>query len=151
MNEFEKIFDEYLSGQGMTATMQQRLISRAFFGSGNPITAQNLYEMVHQDAPDIGIATVWRTMRLLQRAGLAEEQYLKAEGVHYEKRTPRVHGRLICAKCGQPIEFETAQVLPQLRNIAQKNRFDTEEFDVSIFGICASCRKKSSRNRGNTN
>ncbi len=150
MNEFEKIFDEYLSGQGMTATMQQRLISRAFFSSGNPITAGNLYDMVHQDAPDIGIATVWRTMRLLQRAGLAEEQYLAADGVRYEKRTPRASGRLICAKCGRPIEFETAQVLPQLRTIAQKNRFDIEEFDVSIFGICASCRKNSHR-RGNTN
>lgn len=150
MNEFEKIFDEFLSGQGMTATIQQRLITRAFFNSGDPITAENIYDIVHQDAPNIGIATVWRTMRLLQRAGLAEEQYFAAEGVRYEKRTPRTHGRLICAKCGRPIEFETAQVLPQLRTIAQKNRFDIEGFDVSVFGVCAACRN-GSHNRGNVN
>jgi Fur family ferric uptake transcriptional regulator len=150
MSEFEKIFDEYLSGQGMTATMQQRLISRAFFSSGDSISAENLYDMVHQDAPNIGIATVWRTMRLLQHAGLAEEQYFAAEGVRYEKRRPRLNGRLICAKCGRPIEFETAQVMPQLRTIAQKNRFDIEGFDVSVFGVCAKCRN-GSHNRGNVN
>ena len=65
---------EYLSGQGLKSTRQRDDVLNAFVSAGRHLSAEELYLLVKKSNPGIGYATVYRTLKLLAEAGLADER-----------------------------------------------------------------------------
>ena len=136
---------EYLSGQGLKSTRQRDEILKVFVEAGKHLSAEELYERVKKNDARIGYATVYRTLKLLSSAGLAEERRFEDGFTRYEYRTEggRHHDHLICTRCDRIIEFENEQIEALQQVVARKNGFVVQSHKLELYGLCADCRKKT--------
>ena len=140
MSQAEKKFVEYLSRNGLRMTEQRRAIFEAFYQSDRHLSAEEIYDLVRDSRSGVGIATVWRNMKLMREAGIAEEHHFRDGRVRYEKKSPVDHGHMICTICGRPVEFGAEKIISDLRRIAGINSFEVADFKISIFGTCFLCQ-----------
>ena len=134
---------EYLSGQGLRSTSQRDQILQIFVDAGRHLSAEELYLLVKKNHPGIGYATVYRTLKLLSEAGLAEERHFEDGFTRYEYRsTDGHHDHLICTKCGAIIEFENERIEALQQDVARKNRFLVQSHRLERYGLCSECQGK---------
>jgi Fur family ferric uptake transcriptional regulator len=132
---------EYLSGQGLRSTTQRDQILQLFVDAGRHLSAEELYLLVKKNHPGIGYATVYRTLKLLAEAGLAEERRFEDGFTRYEYRsTDGHHDHLICTKCGAILEFENEQIEQLQHHVAKKNRFLVQSHRLELYGLCSECQ-----------
>ena len=125
----------------MPLTEPQRAVFLAFQTIEGHVSAEEIFDIVHRDGFNIGIAAVWRTLRLIQKAGLAEEHYFGKAGMRYERKTaPESHGHIVCQQCGRAKEFDLAEVLPLIVKVGGRYGFAIDGYELSIFGVCRKCR-----------
>jgi len=134
---------EYLVGQGLRSTSQRDSILKIFVEAGKHLSAEELYVRVKKSHPSIGYATVYRTLKLLAGAGLAEERHFEDGFNRYEYRaTDGHHDHLICLDCGKIIEFEDPTLEALQNGIAQRYRFRISHHLMELYGQCEECRQK---------
>lgn len=135
----------YLAGRGLKSTKQRDLILDAFLASGRHLSAEELYLIVKQSEPGIGAATVYRTLKLLAEAGLAQERRFEDGVARFEMISAQEHhDHLICTACGTIIEFENARIEALQQAVARKHRFLVQSHKLELYGICAVCRSRKS-------
>ncbi len=133
---------EYLTGQGLRSTSQRDAILRVFVNAGRHVSAEELYAQVRKVHPGIGYATVYRTLKLLAGAGIAEERRFEDGFTRYEyKATKEHHDHLICTKCGAILEFENERIESLQQDVARKNRFKVTSHKLELYGLCSECQK----------
>ena len=137
---------EYLAGQGLKSTSQRDTILKIFVEAGQHLSAEELYARVKKTNPGIGYATVYRTLKLLADAGMAEERHFEDGFTRYEfKATEGHHDHLICTKCGDIIEFENERIEFLQQDVAKKNGFLVQSHKLEIYGLCSVCQKKANK------
>jgi Fur family ferric uptake transcriptional regulator len=137
---------EYLTGQGLKSTRQRDEILSIFVSAGRHLSAEELYLLVKKSHPGIGYATVYRTLKLLASAGLAEERRFEDGYTRYEYRaTDSHHDHLICTKCGRIIEFENERIEQLQQDVARKNKFQVQSHKLELYGLCSGCQGKVRR------
>ena len=133
---------EFLRTKGFKMTPQRELIFRAFFEMGEHVTVEELYDRVREEDPTIGYSTVWRTLKLICKVGLAEEVNLGDGVTRYDRVTPSPHGHLFCVSCKKLVEFDAGGVVGLLDKVIDAHRFRATTYKVEIQGYCEACRKK---------
>jgi Fur family ferric uptake transcriptional regulator len=134
---------EYLSGQGLRSTTQRDHILQVFVDAGQHLSAEELYLRVKKTHPGIGYATVYRTLKLLAEAGLADERRFEDGFTRYEyKASNSHHDHLICTKCGAILEFENERIEALQQDVARKNHFLVQSHKLELYGLCGACRGK---------
>lgn len=134
---------EYLADQGLKSTSQRDTILQIFVDAGRHLSAEELYARVKKAHPGIGYATVYRTLKLLTEAGLAEERRFEDGFTRYEyKASDGHHDHLICTHCGQIIEFENERIEELQQDVARKNRFRVQSHKLELYGLCSDCQGK---------
>src|SRR5215470_10235178 len=98
--EEKEVFAAYLTKNRLKRSEQREVILDAFLRSDRHLSVDDLLQIVQRKRPDIGRTTVYRTLKLLQSAGLASELALdgRARFEHEYKR--RHHDHFICRSCG---------------------------------------------------
>ena len=145
MNRDEKIFRNFLETHGLRAGKKVRAILGAVREMTTHFRAEDILDSLDGHPARIGIATVWRTLRLMQKAGLVEEHYFGKAGLHYEKkRAPASHGHIVCENCGRTAEFDLAKFLPLLNETVKSQGFSFDGYELSLFGSCHKCSQKES-------
>lgn len=136
---------EYLAGKGLKSTTQRDKILKVFVEAGQHLSAEELFLRVKKLHPGIGYATVYRTLKLLAEAGLAQEQRFEDGFTRYEHaNTDTHHDHLICTRCGAIIEFENERIEQLQQDVARKNRFKVLTHKLELYGLCADCQGKKS-------
>ncbi len=134
---------EYMAVQGLRSTSQRDKILDVFVEAGQHLSAEELYARVKKVHPRIGYATVYRTLKLLAEAGLAQERRFEDGYTRYEHTNPNAHhDHLICTKCGAIIEFENERIEALQQDVARKNHFKVHNHKLELYGLCAGCQKK---------
>lgn len=144
MREFEYL-REKLKEKGYKLTPQRRSILDIILETeGNHLSAEEIYELVKNKCPDIGLATVYRTMQMFDEVGLVYKHNFDDGRSRYElnhHNEDHQHHHLLCVGCGKVIEVE-GDLLEQLEgNIEKKYNFKVNNHNVKFFGYCESCRK----------
>ena len=111
----------YLEGHNLKHTKQRDLILEIFLNAKQHVTSDELYQAVRAKHPSIGYTTVYRTMRLLCDAGLAEEHHFDDGVTRYEIEHEH-HDHLVCTRCGKIIEFECRSIEATQTRIAGERR-----------------------------
>jgi Fur family ferric uptake transcriptional regulator len=135
---------EYLTGQGLKSTSQRDIILKIFVDAGRHLSAEELYARVKKTNPGIGYATVYRTLKLLADAGLAEEQRFEDGFTRYEYKASEGghHDHLICTRCGEIVEFENERIEALQADVASRNGFQVQSHKLEIYGLCGKCQLK---------
>ena len=129
----------YLEQHNLKHTKQRDLILAAFLEARDHITSDQLYQKVRQLSPSIGFTTVYRTMKLLCEAGLAEEHHFEDGVTRYEIEHEH-HDHLVCTRCGKIIEFECRSIENTQDRIAAEHQFLVRRLRHELYGHCRECR-----------
>lgn len=133
--------EDYLARQGLKHTRQREVILEAFLASEGHITSEQLYEQVRAEHPEVGAATVYRTLKLFVDAGIANASTFQ-EGVTVYEHQPHHHDHLICLGCGEIVEFECEEIERKQVEIAQEHGFRLTRHRLHLFGYCPACQKE---------
>ena len=139
-----------MSRGGLKATRQREEIFRIFLTSSGHRNLSEIYARVTKVNPKIGFTTVYRTMRLFTRLGLAAQRKFADGETRYEPVSRgEHHDHLICLNCGKIIEFEDENLEALQEGVAQHYRFEISHHRMELYGRCADCsRKKTPRKKG---
>ena len=138
-----EIFEHYLEKKGVRRSSQRFKILDIFLSSEHHISIAELYEQVKKLYPSIGAATVYRTMKLLSEAGVAEELDFGDGLIRYEHKIGHAHhDHLICTVCGKFIETSDERLEKLQQELAERNDFTPLRHRLQIFGICGKCKKR---------
>ncbi|MDP6231873.1 MAG: transcriptional repressor [Nitrospinaceae bacterium] len=137
----ENVLEEYISRNNLKITRQRRGVLKAFLDCENHVSAEELYNTVTETESKIGLATVYRTLALLIRSGLASEMDFGDGQKRYEHRYKhKHHDHMICTECGKIIEF-TNPIIEKLQDeIAAQNGFTITSHKLDLFGNCSDCK-----------
>ena len=120
-------------------TKQRDLILDIFLEATGHVTSDQLYQDVRKVHSNIGYTTVYRTMKLLCEAGLAEEHHFDDGVTRYEIEHEH-HDHLVCTRCGKIIEFECRSIESTQNRIADEHRFLVLRHRHELYGHCSDCR-----------
>ncbi len=129
----------YLDDHNLKHTTQRDVILDAFLSAGEHITSDELYQMIRDQNPSIGHTTVYRTMKLLCEAGLAQERHFDDGVTRYEIEQQH-HDHLVCVKCGRIIEFECRMIEASQDEIAAQYHFRVLRHRHELYGHCEECQ-----------
>lgn len=131
-------FVKYLRHHGKNVTETRRKILRAVLAQKGHFDATDIWESLRGDR--VSIATIYRTLELLEEAGFIRKVRLGKAHAYYEKVLAREdHGHLVCRNCGQVIEFDLEQIRASLEQAAEKKGFHLEKVHVQGAGLCKEC------------
>ena len=116
------IFAAFLKGKGLQHTRQREEILIEFIKAKKHLTVEELYNIVKKKDSKVGQTTVFRTLKLLCEADIADEVDLGDRVIKYEvKLGHEHHDHLICTRCGDFIEAvdERIEVLHRLAALCE--------------------------------
>jgi Fur family ferric uptake transcriptional regulator len=143
--EEKEIFAAFLAKHRLKRSEQREAIVDSFLRSQSHLSVDDLLHLVQKRRPDVGRTTVYRTLKLLQAAGLAQELELKGES-RFEREYNRAHhDHFICQHCGDIIEFESPEIERIQDEIAHSLGFVIEGHRHQIFGQCRACASRPQR------
>lgn len=135
----------FLKEKGFKSTRQRDIIATEFLKTSEHITVEDLYRKVSRKHKEIGFTTVYRTLKLLTKSGLATERVFADNLTRYEPLTAEEHhDHLICLRCGTITEFKNTRMERLQNRIADDFGFETVAHKMELYGHCRNCTSGSS-------
>jgi Fur family ferric uptake transcriptional regulator len=143
-DEFLDNFKDILKNNSLKYTKQRELIIETIFNDREHHTPEDIYMLIKEKNPNInlGIATVYRTLSILEESGLVSSISFGADGKKYEILLKEHHDHLVCKECGKIIEFHNEIIEQQQELIAKKFKFKMTNHIMQLIGICQECQEK---------
>lgn len=136
------LFKRYLRSKGRSATKPREKIVAAVFASNGHFSAAELWQRLQPEK--VSLATIYRTLELLEEAGLVRKISLGNDLAHFEPLLGRrLHWHLVCTHCQQLIEFSDAVIEERLTEAVDHYGFQPRSVQVQVFGLCPQCQSKS--------
>jgi Fur family ferric uptake transcriptional regulator len=131
----------YLRRKGLKTTTQREAIVDAFLSASGHVALEDLLTNARKKHPRVGLATVYRTVKLMEEAGLAASRQFSSGHTLYELAGARAHhDHLICEKCGFIQEFESDEIERLQTNAAKRLGFNVIRHRHELFGLCEKAR-----------
>jgi Fur family ferric uptake transcriptional regulator len=136
-------FKQLLKDNGLKFTNQREVILKMLYEHDDHFTPEALHHLIKDNYPqlNVGIATVYRTLGLLEDNGIINSISFDAKGKKYEFGLKKHHDHLICTRCGKLIEFYDKMIEEQQKLIAKNFHFLMTDHTMNILGICETCQK----------
>ncbi|MCC6145145.1 MAG: transcriptional repressor [Candidatus Hydrogenedentes bacterium] len=117
-------------------TRQRRAIRKAIHQAGRPLSPQEVLDSARVEVPNLGIATVYRTVKGLTEEGKLVPVEMPGEPQRYEESGKHHHHHFCCRVCGRVFEMKGC---PQgLGNMLPEGCV-MEDHEVFIYGRCSDC------------
>jgi Fur family transcriptional regulator, ferric uptake regulator len=121
--------------KGMRMTDQRRVVARVLGQSTDHPDVEELYRRAHEVDPNISIATVYRTVRLFEEAGIISRHDFKDGRSRYEEATDSHHDHLIDMKSGEVVEFMDDEIERLQEAIARKLGYKLVAHRLELYGV----------------
>nr|WP_252508735.1 transcriptional repressor [Magnetospira sp. QH-2] len=119
----------------MKMTGQRRIIARVLSQAEDHPDVEELYRRATAVDPKISIATVYRTVRLLEEAQIIERLDFGDGRARYEQAPDEHHDHLINVNTGKVIEFQNSEIEALQRRIAQEYGFRLVGHRLELYGV----------------
>lgn len=117
-------------------TAQRRAIRAAFAGTPRPLSPLEVLEGAQADLPGLGVATVYRALKMLTEEGWLVTVEIPGEPARYEIAGKPHHHHFHCRACGQVFEVEGC---PRNIRTLTPAGFELEDHEIVLYGRCAGC------------
>lgn len=135
------LFVERISRDHQRMTPQRLQIAETLFHHGH-LNVDELHRMVRAMDATVGYATVYRTLKLLERYGLVEVSHFADGTARYEVHvdTADHHDHMICTRCGTIVEFENPAIEALQEQVAATHGYKLTSHRMDLFGLCPNCQ-----------
>ena len=114
------------------------------------LSADDIHEFAKKKEKNIGLATVYRTLALLEEVGAVNRLEIKNEFSKYQLNSAADSQRwihLVCTDCGKVIDtFPNERFDSFLDNLSKEYSFHAEDAGMCIYGLCRECAEKGEKN-----
>jgi Fur family ferric uptake transcriptional regulator len=128
--------------KGLKMTEQRRVIAKVLSESSDHPDVELLYQRASKLDKNISIATVYRTVRLLEEAGIIEKHDFGDGRSRYEQQSDEHHDHLIDLRSGKVIEFANAEIEDLQRKIAEKLGYQLVDHRLELYCVPLDAAKK---------
>ncbi len=146
-------FKEVLRKHGLKVTSQRLLVLETMAcHPGEHLTAEEIHDMARGKYPEIGLATIYRTLQVLVGLQVIDRVCFDDGAVRYELGTDKGpgshhHHHAICQRCGQVISFEG-----DLLETLEQALYDTmgctvTDHEVKLVGYCKNCANREKQGK----
>ena len=125
--------------KGVKLTDQRKIIAKVMSDSNDHPDVDELYNRVSMLDSKISIATVYRTVKLFEEAGILAKHDFKGGKARYEEMSESHHDHLIDIKTGEIIEFVNDEIEMLQKKVAEKYAYELVDHKLELYGI----KKKS--------
>ena len=137
--------EEKCASKGVKLTEQRKIIAKVIseskeaYGESDHPDVDELYNRVSKIDPKISIATVYRTVKLFEEAGILTKHDFKGGKARYEAIEESHHDHLIDIKTGEIIEFVDEEIEKLQKEVADKYGYKLVDHKLELYGV----KKKS--------
>ena len=121
--------------KGMRMTDQRRVVARVLSLATDHPDVEELYRRAHEVDPHISIATVYRTVRLFEDAGIIERHDFRDGRSRYEETPDHHHDHLIDTKTGRVLEFVDPDIEALQEAIARRLGYRLVDHRLELYGV----------------
>ena len=136
----ETIEEKCLS-KGVKLTDQRKVIAKVIseskqaYGESDHPDVDELYSRVSKIDPKISIATIYRTVKLFEEAGILTKHDFKGGKARYEAKIESHHDHLIDVKSGEIIEFVDEEIEELQKKVAEKHGYTLVDHKLELYGV----------------
>jgi Fur family transcriptional regulator, ferric uptake regulator len=130
MNRIEQLCTD----KGLRMTDQRRVIARVLAEADDHPDAEELYRRAAALDPHISIATVYRTVKLFEDAGILERHDFRDGRARYEEVPDSHHDHLIDVQSGKVIEFRNEEIEKLQKRVAEELGFELVDHRLELYG-----------------
>lgn len=131
MSRIEQLCTE----KGLRMTDQRRVIARVLSDASDHPDAEELYRRASAIDPHISIATVYRTVKLFEDAGILERHDFRDGRSRYEEVPDTHHDHLIDVQSGKVIEFRNEEIERLQRRVAEELGFELVDHRLELYAV----------------
>ena len=125
--------------KGVKLTDQRKVIAKVMSESDDHPNVDELYKRVSKIDSKISIATIYRTVKLFEEAGILAKHDFKGGKARYEELSESHHDHLIDIKTGEIIEFVDDEIEKLQKKVADRHGYALVDHKLELYGI----KKKS--------
>lgn len=147
MNE-EKVKD-LLREKGLKVTSQRLMVLNILSAHGDEhLTVEEIYDLAKEESPEIGLATIYRTVQVLLELHVIEKVTFDDGFARYELNGEETgsghrHHHAICTQCGKAYSLETDLLDTLEKQVFESLGFEVTDHEVKLYGLCSACRRKA--------
>lgn len=130
---------ELLGAAGYKLTSPRAEIVELVLEQREPFTATELLRELRTRAPEVGRATLFRTLNVLISIGLVQRVRLRGDVEGYVACGTRHHHHVVCFSCGAIGEVDSAALEDALSRAASASGFKLRSHALELSGLCQSC------------
>ncbi|MCT4661969.1 MAG: transcriptional repressor [Tissierellales bacterium] len=142
MNLVENL-KETLKKREYKLTTQRKIIFDVFVENDDAhLSPEEIYDIVKDNHPEIGLATVYRTLQIFDEIGIVKKMNFNDGCSRYElmdEDESEHHCHLICTKCSRVIEIDDKDLENISDVIENEEEYAIKEYNIKFFGVCKEC------------
>ena len=127
--------EEKCISKGVKLTDQRKVIAKVMSESNDHPNVDELYNRVSKIDSKISIATVYRTVKLFEEAGILAKHEFKGGKARYEEMNESHHDHLIDVKTGEIIEFVNDEIEKLQKKVADEYGYELVDHKLELYGI----------------
>ena len=141
MSDTVDTIEQKCLAKGVKLTEQRKIIakiisaSKSEYGESDHPDVDELYNRVSKVDPKISIATVYRTVKLFEEAGILTKHDFKGGKARYEAMIESHHDHLIDIKTGEIIEFVDDEIEKLQKKVAEKYGYELVDHKLELYGV----------------
>ncbi len=134
-------FQEKLNQKGLRLTRPRQVVLNILEAASVPISAQTIYQRALAINEKIGLATVYRTLELLDEFSLVRRVHSQDECQGYVLASPGHHHHLVCRSCKQAVEFNGSNDLTNIvQRVQRQTGYQINDHLLELYGLCPDCQ-----------
>lgn len=135
---------EMLKSKKLKVTPQRLAIFNMLYNTTSHPSAETIYRSLQETHPTMSLATVYKTLDALQKAGLIQQLNVGEDSFRYDANV-HSHPHIVCLDCNQVFDLES-EILTDLRHkISSDTDFDLISEKVYLYGTCPECKAKNAQ------
>ncbi|MEY8662710.1 Fur family transcriptional regulator [Ligilactobacillus faecis] len=145
MRELTQIEDK-LHARGFKLTPQRRAtIKTLVTHKEEHLSAEEIYSLLHEAHPEVGLATVYRTLDILAEIQIVNKITFEDGIARFDLKTEdkgHFHHHLVCECCGSVNEIHEDMLLDVEQRIKRQYHFEVRDHRLTFLGTCQDCLRK---------
>ncbi len=117
---------------------QRELILKTVLSSNEHLTADNIYDRLKENNPNLSLGTVYRNLTQLEEHGYIKKINIPGDPVRFDGNTEE-HHHFICEKCGKIFDIKEKKIEYAVDNLSEKKDFKVNSIYLILRGVCDEC------------
>ena len=125
---------------GYRLTQPRLAVLRVLQENNGYLSPAEIHEHGRALYPSLGLVTVYRTLEMLDKLGLARRVHGRGNCHSYARANSASGHYLVCHRCSQVIEFPCEEMEGAIEAVRQQSGFTVEEHLLELVGLCPACQ-----------